>query len=304
VSTTDEHDGRERREGGDARGGRDDRRPDPFVRRRRDRRSVNLDTVLTPRRSIGVWLYVVLAVAFFVAVFALWAIAANAHIVSERFLPPPTGVWTAFSEYLHSGHFWTDIWASTKRVLIGFAISALLAVPIGLLMGTFRAVEGLLEPFTDFVRYMPAPAFIPLLIIWVGIDERLKWAVIFIGVFFQLVLLVMDAAARVPMEMIDTAYTLGASKRQVVFGVIARATAPEIWDLLRITLGWAWTYLVVAEVVAADSGLAHSIVVAGRFLRTDLVIVGIVIIGIIGMMFDYAFKVTGRRLFPYVRRER
>lgn len=272
-------------------------------RRRRDR-SVNLNTLVTPRRSIGVWLYVGLGVSFFVLVLVLWTVAANAHIVNERFLPSPAGVWKAFNEYRRSGNLWVDIWASTKRVLIGFALAAVLAVPIGLLMGTFRAVEGFVEPFTDFVRYMPAPAFIPLLIIWVGIDERLKWAVIFIGVFFQLVLLVMDAAARVPMEMIDTAYTLGASKRQVVFGVIALATAPDIYDLLRITLGWAWTYLVVAEVVAAETGLAHSIVVAGRFLRTDLVIVGIVIIGIIGMVFDYAFKIGGRYLFPYVRRER
>jgi len=273
------------------------------TRRRRDR-PVNLRTVVTPRRSISVWLYVLLGVAFFVLVLILWVLAANAHIVNERFLPPPSGVWKGFTEYLRSGSLWADVWASTKRVLIGFAIAAVLAVPIGLLMGTFRALEGFFEPFIDFVRYMPAPAFIPLLIIWVGIDERLKWAVIFIGVFFQLVLLVMDSAARVPMEMIDTAYTLGASKRQVVFGVIAHSTAPEVYDLLRITLGWAWTYLVVAEVVAADTGLAHSIVVAGRFLRTDLVIVGIVIIGIIGMLFDYGFKIGGRYLFPYVRRER
>jgi NitT/TauT family transport system permease protein len=247
---------------------------------------------------------VVLGAVFFALVLALWEVAVGAHIVTERFLPPPTNVWRGFLEYWRSGDLSVDMWASTKRVLIGFAISAVLAVPIGLMMGTFRAFEGFLEPFTDFVRYMPAPAFIPLLIIWVGIAEELKWAVIFIGVFFQLVLLVMDTAARVPLEMIDTAYTLGASKRQVVFGVIARSTAPEIYDLLRITLGWAWTYLVVAEVVAADTGLAHSIVVAGRYLRTDLVIVGIIIIGIIGMVFDYAFKIGFRYLFPYVRKER
>jgi NitT/TauT family transport system permease protein len=286
------------RERGRVRGG------DAPAGRRPDRRSVNLNTVLTPRRSISLWLYVVLGGAFFLLVLGFWELAANAHIVSSRFLPAPPDVWRGFLEYMRSGNLWVDVWASTKRVLIGFAISAALAIPIGLLMGTFRAAEGFLEPFTDFVRYMPAPAFIPLLIIWIGIGEELKWAVIFIGVFFQLVLLVMDAAARVPMEIIDTAYTLGASKRQVVFGVIARTTAPEIYDLLRITLGWAWTYLVVAEVVAADSGLAHSIVVAGRFLRTDLVIVGIVIIGVIGMAFDFAFKIGSRYLFPYVRKER
>ena len=250
------------------------------------------------------WLYVVLGASFFVLLVTVWGLLAGTHRVSATFLPPPSGVWRAFLEYYRSGNLWPDVWASTKRVLVGFAISAALAVPIGLLMGTFRAAEGFLEPFTDFVRYMPAPAFIPLLIIWVGIDERFKWAIIFIGVFFQLVLLVMDAAGRVPMEMIDTAYTLGASKRQAVFRVIARATAPDIWDLLRITLGWAWTYLVVSEVVAAQSGIAHMIVVQGRYLRTDLVIVGIVIIGIIGMIFDYTFKIAGRYLFPYVRRER
>lgn len=271
---------------------------------RPERRSVDLNTVLTPRRSISGRLYIALGACFFLLLLIGWSMVARMNIVNPRFLPSPAMVWDGFQEYFASGKFWEDVRASTQRVLIGFAISAVLAVPIGLFMGSFKAVEAFFEPFTDFVRYMPAPAFIPLLIIWVGIDEPLKWAVIFIGVFFQLVLLVMDAAARVPMEMIDTAYTLGATKWQVVTRVIARATAPEIYDLLRITLGWAWTYLVVAEVVAADSGLAHSIVVAGRFLRTDLVIVGIVVIGIIGMIFDYTFKLSFRRLFPYVRKER
>jgi len=272
--------------------------------RRRDRRTVNLNTVLTPHRRIHSGLYIALGISFFVIVLLLWWLAASSHVVSKQFLPSPVDVWRGFQEYYRSGTFWSDVWASTKRVWIGFAIAAVLAVPIGLMMGTFRAVEGFFEPLTDFVRYMPAPAFIPLLIIWVGLDEGLKWAVIFIGVFFQLVLLVMDAAARVPMEMIDTAYTLGATKRQVVFRVIARAAGPDIWDLLRITVGWAWTYLVVAEVVAASNGLAHTLVVNERFLRTDLVIVGIIIIGLIGMILDYAFKLIGRRLFPYVRRTR
>lgn len=273
-------------------------------RSRADHRTVNLNTVLTPRRSISPRLYAALGASFFVLLLIAWTTVARMNIVNPRFLPSPAMVWNGFVEYLTSGSFWVDVRASTQRVLVGFVISAVLAVPLGLFMGSFKAVEAFFEPFTDFVRYMPAPAFIPLLIIWVGIDEPLKYTVIFIGVFFQLVLLVMDAAARVPMEMVDTAYTLGASKWQVVTRVIARATAPEIYDLLRITLGWAWTYLVVAEVVAADSGLAHSIVVAGRFLRTDLVIVGIIIIGVIGMIFDYTFKIGFRRLFPYARKER
>jgi NitT/TauT family transport system permease protein len=277
---------------------------EPRNGRRKDRRTVDLTAVLTPRRPIPVWLYAVLGASFFVLMFVSWSLTAKAHIVSDVFLPPPSAVWNGFTEYVRSGNFWPDVAASTKRVLIGFGISAALAIPLGLMMGTFRAVEAFFEPFTDFVRYMPAPAFIPLLIIWLGIGEQLKWGVIFIGVFVQLVLLVMDAASRVPQEMIDTAYTLGASKWQVVFGVIAPAVAPEIWDLLRITLGWAWTYLVVAEVVAADTGLAHAIVVAGRFLRTDLVIVGIVIIGIIGMLFDFSFKIAAHYLFPYAQRER
>lgn len=273
-------------------------------RNKRGRRSVNLNTTMTPRRAVPLGTYIVLGAMFFVIVFLFWVAAAHAHIVSERFLPSPTDTWHAFREYAATGTMWPDIWASTKRVMIGFAIAALLGVPIGVLMGTYGAVQGFFEPFSGFVRYMPAPAFIPLLIIWVGIDEPLKWAVIFIGVFFQLVLLVMDAVARVPIELIDTAYTLGGTKRQVVFGVIPRAVGPEIWDIMRISLGWAWTYLVVAEVVAAETGIAHSIVVAGRFLRTDLVIVGIVIIGLIGLTFDILFKIVGRYLFPYVRRTR
>jgi NitT/TauT family transport system permease protein len=267
-----------------------------------NQRSVNLDSVLTPRRSISVLLYAGLGAGLFVILLVLWQYVAGLDVVNERFLPPPVDVVRAFTQYA-GDNLWEDIWASSWRVLIGFTIAALFAVPIGLLMGSFKAVEAFFEPFTDFVRYMPAPAFIPLLIIWVGIDEPLKYAVIFIGTFFQLVLLVMDAAARVPMELINTSYTLGASKWQVVWRVIAPAVGPEVYDLLRITLGWAWTYLVVAEVVAAESGLASSIVIAGRFLRTDLVIVGIIIIGIIGMIFDFAFKVGYRYVFPYARKE-
>lgn len=275
---------------------------DRRIWRGRSHRAVNLNTVLTPRRSIRTSVYVALGISLFLILLALWQYVAGLHIVDERFLPPPSHVLRGFIQYAGE-NLWEDITASTTRVLIGFGLAAIAAVPLGLFMGSFKAVEAFFEPFTDFVRYMPAPAFIPLLIIWVGIDEPLKYAVIFIGTFFQLVLLVMDAAARVPMELIHTSYTLGARKSQVVWRVIAPAIAPEIYDLLRITLGWAWTYLVVAEVVAAESGLASSIVIAGRFLRTDLVIVGIVVIGIIGMILDFAFKIGYRYLFPYARKE-
>ena len=185
------------------------------------------------------------------------------------------------------------------RITIGFAISTALALPIGILIGTYRAAEAAIEPSVDFIRYMPAVAFVPLTIVWVGVDESQKWLIIFIGTFFQQVLLVMDNVKRVPREYVDIGHTLGMKDHAVLRRVVLPAAAPAIWDTLRITLGWAWTWLVVAELVAASEGLGHSIVVAQRFFQTETIFLGIIVIGLLGLIMDQAMKYTGKRLFRW-----
>jgi len=166
-------------------------------------------------------------------------------------------------------------------------------------MGTFKAVEALVEPLVGFVRYMPASAFIPLFILWLGIGDVEKVAIIFVGSLFQLILMVAVVASSVPKEMLETAYTLGAARLQVIRRVLLPASLPGILDTLRIIVGWAWTYIIVAELVAAESGIGYMIINAQRMLQTGSIIFGILAIGFLGIVTDYLFKWLHRWLFPW-----
>jgi NitT/TauT family transport system permease protein len=171
------------------------------------------------------------------------------------------------------------------------------------MIGTYRPVQAMLEPLTDFIRYMPAVAFIPLVMLWIGIDEPSKIAIIFIGTFFQMVLMMAEDVRRVPLAQIETAQTLGASRREIVNLVLLPSAKPALLDTMRITMGWAWTYLVVSELVAANSGLGYSILKAQRFLQTDKIFAGIIIIGLIGLITDQLFRLIHRRAFPWMYRK-
>jgi NitT/TauT family transport system permease protein len=147
---------------------------------------------------------------------------------------------------------------------------------------------------------MPAVAFIPLVMLWVGIDEGSKVSIIFIGTFFQMVLMVAEDVRRVPAAQIEAAQTMGATRGEVVRLVILPSAKPALLDTMRVTLGWAWTYLVVAELVAANSGLGYAILKAQRFLQTDKIFAGIILIGLIGLVTDQMFRLWHRKAFPWM----
>lgn len=230
---------------------------------------------------------------------AAWSALAYGRLVSPDFLPPPHGVVLAAARLLADGSLLVDIEASATVILSGFALASVLAVPLGIFMGSFKLVEALLEPVVGFVRYLPVSALIPLLILWVGIGPEEKIAVIFIGTFFQQVILVADVSANVSRDLLDVSYTLGARRRHVVLRVLIPATLPGVMDTLRITMGWAWTYLVVAELVAANKGLGYMILNSMRGLFTDQIFVGILVIGLLGLATDQAFKHLHRWLLPW-----
>jgi NitT/TauT family transport system permease protein len=240
-----------------------------------------------------------IAFASFAALIGGWWLAAELNLAKDIFLPTPTDVWNSGLDAARDGTLWDDARTSFIRITIGFAISTALALPIGILIGTYRAAEAAIEPSVDFIRYMPAVAFVPLTIVWVGVDETQKWLIIFIGTFFQQVLMVMDNVKRVPREYVDIGHTLGMKDRTVLRRVVLPASAPAIWDTLRITLGWAWTWLVVAELVAASDGLGHSIIVAQRYFQTETIFLGIIVIGLLGLIMDQAMKFAGKRLFRW-----
>src|SRR5258706_8890593 len=238
-------------------------------------------------------------------IFGSWSILSyGGFIHPSYFLPSPTQVITAGWRMIQTGELYENAQASIFRVVVGWALAALMSIPFGILMGSFKIVEALLEPIVDFWRYLPVSAMIPLLILYIGLGEEEKIAVIFIGTFFQLILLVADVTTHVAKDLLDSAYTLGASRWRVLSLVLVPATLPGVMDALRITLGWAWTYLIVAELVAADRGLGIMIMESQRGLRTDKTFVGPVTIGLLGFASDFLFKWLHRKLLPWSPRHR
>ena len=243
------------------------------------------------------WMLATIGVA--VPLLAWFALAALGT-VNKVFLPGPLDVARRVVTWFNDDDLLGDVRISCYRVVAGWALSALIAVPLALLIGTYRFVQALLEPLTDFIRYMPAVAFIPLVMLWIGIDEGAKIAIIFIGTFFQMVLMMAEDVRRVPMAQIEAAQTMGATRLEIIEKVIVPSAKPALLDTLRITMGWAWTYLVVAELVAANSGLGYAIIKAQRFLQTDKIFAGIILIGAIGLAMDQCFRLVHRFAFPWM----
>jgi NitT/TauT family transport system permease protein len=240
-----------------------------------------------------------LGTAFFAAFLGLWAAVTYGGIVPPLFLASPgralAAGWALFTEFGFAG----DIAITVFRVVGGFVLAALVAVPLGLAMGAWKPVEAFFEPFISFARYLPASAFIPLLILWAGVGEAQKLSVIFIGSVFQIVIMVAVIAGATRMDLVEAAYTLGCGGGRVVRRVIVPSAAPQIAETLRLVLGWAWTYVIVAELIGAQSGIGHMIMDSQRLLDTGQMIFGIFCIGVIGLVSDFAFKLLNRRLFPW-----
>jgi NitT/TauT family transport system permease protein len=247
------------------------------------------------RPEIEFWV----GVLAFAVVVGAWLAVTELALVQPQFLPAPLAVVRAWwGLFQHDYHL--DIGISIGRVWLAFGLSAVVAIPLGMLMSSYRAVGAFSEPLIDFVRYLPVPALVPLTLIWFGIDEGSKVALLWIGTFFQLVLLIADDARRVPKEFIETGRTLGATDGALMKDVLLRAMLPNILDSLRITLGWCWTYLLIAEIVASNSGIGYELWTARRYGKTPEVFAGILTIGIIGLVSDQLIRAGHRRAFRYL----
>lgn len=254
---------------------------------------------MTPLEPVSPRLRWGLGLSFFILFFAVWAFFTLGGYVPPTFLASPVEMvrqgWSLFTEF----DFLHDIGMTVWRVLGGFILAALIAVPLGIAMGSYKAVEAFLEPFVSFCRYLPASAFIPLLILWAGIGEMQKILVIFIGSVFQIILMVAVTVSGARRDLVEAAYTLGARNRRIVTRVLIPGAAPDIAETLRLVLGWAWTYVIVAELIGSSSGIGHMIVDSQALLNTGQIIFGIIVIGVIGLVSDFVFKAVNRRLFAW-----
>jgi NitT/TauT family transport system permease protein len=256
------------------------------------------------RRALPKNLRLPLALILPVLLFATWCLltAGQKPMVKPSFLPSPIDILRYVLDQLLNGgarDWGRDILASSLRILISFVAAALVALPLGVLMGAFEPINRLVEPVMAPLRYMPISAFIPLLILWIGIYEGEKIAFLFLGVFVFLLPVVVTAIRSVPEELVQTALTLGAGRFQVIMTVLIPAALPDIFDSFRVMNAISWTYVVLAEFVNAPSGIGYRIQLAGSHQHTVEVFVGIAVIGVIGLVTDVFIRSLNNFLFRW-----
>jgi NitT/TauT family transport system permease protein len=235
-----------------------------------------------------------------VGLLVMWELSVRGGLIGSLYFPPPSVIAAALWKMLTEQSFLSDIGVSLYRVWAAFVLSAVMAVPLGILMSSYRLFGASIEPVVDFIRYLPVPALVPLSIIWLGVGEETKLFLLWLGTFFQLILLVADDMQKVPQEYLEVAATVGAQPSQILRDVAFRSMLPSLVNNLRITLGWCWTYLIIAEIVAADNGIGFVIWSARRYMRTPEVMAGVVAIGIIGLLSDQLLRLLHRRAFRYL----
>lgn len=222
------------------------------------------------------------------------------------YLPAPHEVaialYTAFTtEPQRRSERWLheSLWHSITIIFLGFTYSCLLGIPLGILCGAYTAMSRLNEPFIEFVRYFPAPAFGALAVAVLGIHDAPKVAIIFIGTFFQMVLVIANTTRKLDLRYIEAALTLGANRLRLLFKVVVPGILPDLYRDLRILLGWAWTYLIVAELIGTSSGITWFITQQARYKNFENVFAAIIVIGLIGLLSDVILARLGKRLFPW-----
>ncbi len=242
---------------------------------------------------------ILLGVAFFVGFVAVWFLITWTGAVPKHFLASPWQTLLSGWDLFATQGFSYDVGMTVWRVVGGFLLAAVIAVPLGIAMGTYKPIEAFFEPFVSFARYLPASAFIPLLILWVGIGEAQKLTVIFIGCFFQLTLMIAMIVSGTRRDLVEAAYTLGCRDSGVIRRVVLPGAAPDIAEALRQVLGLGWTYIIVAELIGASSGIGHMITDSQALMATDHIIAGIVVIGLVGLLSDVMFKKVNQHLFAW-----
>jgi len=236
----------------------------------------------------------------FCVLLLVWYLLTTTISIDPIFLPPPGQVFFSFLQlFLSSDFILNHFLTSVFRVTGAFFLSVIIALPIGILCSQFTLVSRLLEPIFGFTRYLPVAALVPLCILWFGIEDEQKIAVITLGVVFQLVLLFAFDTASVPHEFIESGRTFGLTPWEIVYQIVLPWSMPALWDHMRVSAGWAWSYLVLAELVAGNNGLGYFIIQSQRYLQTEKVFAGILFVGILGALTDMFFRIIASKVFQW-----
>jgi NitT/TauT family transport system permease protein len=228
-----------------------------------------------------------------------WAALSYTGLVPSVILPTPTEVLKAFPVLHFQEALVRSAGYSLFRVTMGFLLSAAVAIPLGILMGTFPAVKHFFSPLIDPLRFLPISALVPLFLVWFGIEETMKIMLLFVGTFVYLLPLVVEAVENVDEVYLQTARTLGASNRQLIWHVLVPGSLPAIGEALRVMNGIGWTYVILAELVNPRYGLGALITVAGKRSHVDYIFAGVIVILVIGVLTDLLIGAINKRLFAW-----
>ncbi|MDR1546873.1 MAG: ABC transporter permease [Deltaproteobacteria bacterium] len=244
------------------------------------------------------------SVALFVA---LWHLGGRFGLISALIMPPPEEIWSTTLDLLEKGYHQTPLWrhvgVSLARALSAFALAVAAGLPLGLAMGLFPGLSSALEPFVQFFRPLPKIALIPLAILWLGIGETSKIFLIFLSTLFTVVVGSAAAVKQVGQSKLRLGAALGANYRQLVWRIILPASLPEIFTSVRLAVGVGWTTLIASEMVAANSGMGWMVMNASSYMRTDIVMLGIILLGLAGYLLDLALVAAERLAVPWAGRE-
>ena len=246
-------------------------------------------------KGVSFWLGFVAPVGVLLA----WCVATYGGLAPPDFLPSPTEVVRGTLQLFMQYELGSAILISTRRIAIAFFLASALALPLGVLMGSFETLNRIFEPVMAPLRYMPISAFIPLLILWFGIYEKQKIAFLFLGVFVYLLPVVVSAIRAVPDELIQTSLTLGATKAQVVRTVLVPAALPGIFDSFRVMNAISWTYVILAEAVNPERGLGYMVELARTHQKASWSFAGLLVIGGIGLTTDFIIRGISQILFRW-----
>lgn len=228
-----------------------------------------------------------------------WCLLTYGGFAPPDFLPSPTETLRGTLQLFLQYDLWGSILISTRRIFLAFLLASAVALPLGVLMGSFEVVNRFFEPVVAPLRYMPISAFIPLLILWFGIYEQEKIAFLFLGVFVYLLPVVVSAIRLVPEELVQTSLTLGASRWQVIRTVLVPAALPEIFDSFRVMNAISWTYVILAEAVNPEHGLGYMVELARTHQKASWSFAGLLVIGGIGLLTDFIIRMISSLLFRW-----